>query len=116
MVAEEREGKKAASGTGRWAAVRGRKKGDIANREQGLMGPYVLDFYCAKARLAIEIDGLIHDQTEQAVKDDKRDAWMLEQGITTHRITGSDVMADPDETALGIWLLANDRAAELAGA
>ena len=77
------------------------------------MGPYVLDFYCAKARLAIEIDGLIHDRDEQSLKDDQRDAWMLEQGIATYRVNASDVFADPDEAALGIWLLANDRAAEI---
>jgi len=30
-------------------------------RRQHPIGPYVLDFYCAKSRLTIEVDGMSHD-------------------------------------------------------
>jgi very-short-patch-repair endonuclease len=35
-------------------------------RRQHPIGPYVLDFYCAKARLAIEIDGMSHERRGSA--------------------------------------------------
>jgi very-short-patch-repair endonuclease len=92
-----------------WARLRVRDTG-ISFRRQHPIGPYVLDFYCAKARLAIEVDGLIHTTEDQPERDERRDAWLLTQDITTYRITASDVMTDPDEVALGIWLLAKARA------
>lgn len=92
-----------------WARLRVRDTG-ISFRRQHPIGPYVLDFYCAKARLAIEVDGLIHTTEDHPERDEQRDAWLLEQGIATYRIAASDVMADPDEAAPGIWLLAKERA------
>ena len=92
-----------------WARLRVRDTG-ISFRRQHPIGPYVLDFYCAKARLAIEVDGLIHTTEGHPERDDRRDAWLLEQGIDTYRIAASEIMADPDEVALGIWLLAKERA------
>ena len=91
-----------------WARLRVRDTG-ISFRRQYPIGPYVLDFYCAKARLAIEVDGLIHTTEDHPERDERRDAWLLEQGITTYRIAASEIMADPDEVALGIWLLAKER-------
>ena len=44
-----------------WNRLRERAPGLPTFRRQHPIGPYVLDFYCAKARLAIEIDGMSHD-------------------------------------------------------
>ncbi len=96
-----------------WFRLKGRKKGEIMFRHQALCDGFFFDFFCAKARLAIEIDGLIHDTLKQALHDERRDAWMLEKGIVTYRIPASEVMADPDEAALGIWLMARDRSESL---
>jgi very-short-patch-repair endonuclease len=92
-----------------WARLRVRDTG-ISFRRQHPVGPYVLDFYCAKARLAIEVDGLIHTTEDHPERDERRDAWLLAQGIDTYRIAASEIMSDPDEVALGIWLLAKERA------
>jgi very-short-patch-repair endonuclease len=40
-----------------WTRLRERKPGAPVFRRQHPIGRYVLDFYCAKARLAVEIDG-----------------------------------------------------------
>jgi very-short-patch-repair endonuclease len=61
--------------------------------------------------LAIEIDGLIHTTDDHPERDERRDEWLRGQGIDTYRIAASEVMADPDEVALGFCLLAKDRAA-----
>jgi very-short-patch-repair endonuclease len=57
-----------------WVRLRGRASGSPAFRRQHPIGPYVLDFYCAKARLAIEIDGLRHDTGDGPQRDPRRDA------------------------------------------
>ena len=38
-------------------------------RKQHPAGPYVLDFFCARANLAIEVDGMAHDTDVRAAKD-----------------------------------------------
>jgi very-short-patch-repair endonuclease len=38
-------------------------------RRQHPIGRYVLDFYCAGARLAVEIDGLSHDLGDRPQRD-----------------------------------------------
>jgi very-short-patch-repair endonuclease len=48
----------------------------------------VLDFYCAKARLAIEIDGIPHDMGDRPERDLRRKDWLEAQGITSPRDTG----------------------------
>jgi very-short-patch-repair endonuclease len=43
-----------------WRAIKGRKLDGLHFRKQHPIGPYVLDFYCDEARLAIEVDGQSH--------------------------------------------------------
>lgn len=56
-------------------------------RRQVPVGPYVLDFYCPEARLAVEVDGEQHDAT----KDRQRDEWVAQQGILTLRYPTKDL-------------------------
>ena len=81
-----------------WVHLRVRKDG-LTFRRQHPVGPYVLDFYCPQARLAIEIDGEHHYYEEQERKDAVRDAWLAAQGIETWRIPGFEILADPEEMA-----------------
>jgi very-short-patch-repair endonuclease len=52
-----------------WNALRDRQFFGRKFRRQHPVGPFILDFYCVEARLAIEIDGGIHDAQKQADKD-----------------------------------------------
>jgi very-short-patch-repair endonuclease len=58
-------------------------------RRQHPIGRYVLDFYCAKARLAIEIDGISHDMSTRPKRDIERDAWLAAHGVTVLRIAAA---------------------------
>lgn len=73
-------------------------------QQQVEIGHYRADvvFVCKTAegqhkRLVVELDGHeFHERTkEQAAKDRARDRWMLEQGLTVIRFTGSEVWNDP---------------------
>ncbi|HEY0104603.1 MAG TPA: endonuclease domain-containing protein [Rhizomicrobium sp.] len=75
-----------------WQAIRGRKLSGLLLRRQHPVGPYILDFYCAPARLAIEVDGASHET--RADHDARRDAWLAEQGMRVLRIPALDVLKD----------------------
>ena len=78
-----------------WQWLRERPQG-YKFRRQHPAGPYVLDFYCASARLAIEIDGSFHDAVKQIAHDQLRDAWLHDQGVQVLRIKATDVLRDLD--------------------
>ena len=62
----------------------------------------MLDFYCAKARLAVEIDGMSHDVEDRPQRDRRRDAWLDAQGVTVMRISAAEALATLDDVADGI--------------
>ncbi|MBI5941451.1 MAG: DUF559 domain-containing protein [Caulobacterales bacterium] len=76
-----------------WSCVRANRLDGVHVRRQHPLGPYVLDFFCARARLAIEIDGGMHDDNRRA-RDEARDAWLAMQDVTTLRLPASLVMND----------------------
>jgi very-short-patch-repair endonuclease len=64
-----------------WSRLRARAPGTPVFRRQHPVGPYVLDFYCAKARLAVEIDGMSHDTADRPERDARKDARFKQRGI-----------------------------------
>lgn len=60
-------------------------------RRQHPIGPYVLDFYCSQARLALEVDGAAHDVADRAAADAVRTAWLAAQGVEVLRLPARDV-------------------------
>ena len=68
-------------------------------RRQHPLGPYIVDFYCASARIAIEVDGLAHDLGDHPARDAARDRWIHAQGVTLIRIPATDVLRDPNAAA-----------------
>ncbi|OGL70971.1 hypothetical protein A3D69_00095, partial [Candidatus Uhrbacteria bacterium RIFCSPHIGHO2_02_FULL_54_11] len=59
-------------------------------RQQGI-GPYVVDFYCPKAKLVVEVDGDTHYEPEAVVYDEDRTAFLNENHIRVLRVTNTDV-------------------------
>ena len=84
-----------------WRQLRGSPEG-IRFRKQHPAGPYVLDFFCAKANLAIEIDGISHDMSDRPQRDLARDAALLAHRIDTLRIAASEVLRNPAVVAESI--------------
>ena len=79
-----------------WVALRRRAMDGAKFRRQHPVGVYVLDFYCAEAKLCIEVDGLVHGEGDQALRDKARDAWLARQGIRVVRIAAEDVRVNLD--------------------
>jgi very-short-patch-repair endonuclease len=80
------------------------KQRDVAPafRRQQPFGPYILDFYCSAAKLAVEVDGWSHGTGDNPDHDLHRDAWLRSQGVRVMRYPASDLLRDPDGVVAGI--------------
>lgn len=58
---------------------------------QKIIDNYIVDFYCAKAKLAIEVDGSQHYETEGIQKDEERSRVIERYGIEILRFTNLDI-------------------------
>ena len=64
---------------------------DIKIYRQRSIGGFIVDFYCSKAKLAIEIDGSQH-YTEEGIEYDKERSFVLNKyGVTTIRFSNLDI-------------------------
>lgn len=86
-----------------WVRLRARQPDGPRIRRQHPIGPYIADFYCADARLVIEVDGECHGMGDAPEHDERRDAYMVEKGLSVMRYSAAEVFAAPDEVATGIW-------------
>jgi very-short-patch-repair endonuclease len=84
-----------------WQALRGGRAAGLRFRRQHPIGPYILDFFCPSARLAVEVDGATHDIAKQARRDERRDAWLAARNIRVLHVTAAEVLkADGMESVL----------------
>ena len=63
-------------------------------RRQVTAGNYILDFYCAAARLAVELDGSRHYEPERQAYDARRTAYLNSLGIHVLRFSNLDVLTN----------------------
>ncbi len=61
-------------------------------RRQYQIGPYIVDFYCYRARLIVELDGSQHCEPEALAYDQRRTAFLQQQGLRVLRISNLDVL------------------------
>ena len=83
-----------------WSRLRRAGLDGLRFRRQHPLGPYVLDFFCAEARLAVEVDGMAHDSPGRAEADALRTAWLAGQGIAVLRLPARDVLRGEAEHVL----------------
>jgi very-short-patch-repair endonuclease len=94
-----------------WERLKLRLDDGLIFKRQHAFGPYILDFYCFKAGLAIEVDGALHGEDAHALKDAQRDAYLRSEGIEVYRLPAAEVYRDVEAVADGIRLMALERAA-----
>ena len=74
-----------------WRALRDRQLGGYKFRRQHPVGTFVLDFSCPEAKLAVEVDGTVHNDRDQTLKDAARTEVLNNFGITVLRIPNTVV-------------------------
>ena len=72
-----------------------------ANRQK-VIGPYIVDFYIASAKLIIELDGSQHYEEAGIAYDQERDRYLSDLGLRVLRFTNSDVNLRFDEVCMEI--------------
>lgn len=75
-----------------WQQLRNRKMEGLKFRRQHPVNIFILDFYCHEKKLAIEVDGGIHQSEDQREWDENRTFELNEFGITVLRFANEEVI------------------------
>jgi very-short-patch-repair endonuclease len=86
-----------------WRELRGRRFAGFKFRRQHTMGDYILDFYCADAKLAVELDGSQHGFPEGWQRDAAREKFLAGLGIETLRFWNRQWRQNRSGCLLEIW-------------
>ena len=92
-----------------WIRLRRRQLRGLKFRRQHPIGPYIVDFYCSEARLAVEVDGQGHGRPDRIAHDRRRTGWLREQNIRVVRLAAESVRAHLDEVLVFIAQTAMER-------
>lgn len=79
------------------------KEMPVMVHRQKVIGPYIVDFYNAAAKLVIEIDGSQHYEEEGQKADYQRDMYLESLGISVQRYANSDANRNFDAACQDIW-------------
>ncbi len=78
-----------------WERIRGRRlRGAKFRRQHSLGAHYIVDFYCAESKLAIELDGSVHDSAYARWSDGIRHRQIQYAGVRVLRFRNKQVMED----------------------
>ena len=86
-----------------WSRIRGKQLKGLQFYRQKIIGKYIVDFYCPKANLVIELDGGQHYSEAGKAKDRTRDDVLIEMGIKVLRFSDRDVFENIGGVMEGIW-------------
>jgi very-short-patch-repair endonuclease/restriction endonuclease S subunit len=79
-----------------WTMLKGKQLDGRKFRRQHSVGNYILDFYCPAEKLAIELDGEVHNSAQAAEYDRERDLFLAHTGIKVIRFENKVVFQNPD--------------------
>jgi 5-methyltetrahydrofolate--homocysteine methyltransferase len=77
-----------------WQMLRGKKLEGYKFRRQHIIGSYIADFICLRAKLIIEVDGLMHQLPENKATDEERTLWLKQKGFEIIGFTHEEVLGD----------------------
>ncbi|MBI4363222.1 MAG: endonuclease domain-containing protein [Candidatus Doudnabacteria bacterium] len=74
-----------------WYYLRAKRFQDFKFRRQVAIGPFIVDFYCHKLRLIIELDGSQHNENTSILKDRARQKYLTAQGYRVLRFWNNEL-------------------------
>lgn len=80
-----------------WEFLRNRKLGGFKFNRQYSIGPYILDFYCPKVKVGIELDGNLHTENEKIIYDKEREKVLQESHVSVIRFWNNEIENNIDE-------------------
>ena len=79
-----------------WTYLQNSKLDGRKFRRQHSVESYILDFYCPAEKLAVELDGEVHNIQRQSERDHERDLFLLYYGIKVLRFENRIVFENPN--------------------
>ncbi len=86
-----------------WSKIRDKQINGLQFYRQRIIGNYIADFYCPKARLVIEIDGGQHYSARGKQKDRLRDESMARAGMIVLRFSDGEVLENLELVLEKLW-------------
>jgi very-short-patch-repair endonuclease len=91
-----------------WSLLRNKQMAALRFRRQQPIGPYIADFFCAGAKLIVELDGEQHGTDANFAYDEQRRRFLNERGYRVLRFFNTDLFAHPNDVLEGIWRAARE--------
>jgi len=79
-----------------WSHIRKKQLGNLQFYRQRIIGSYIVDFYCPRSKLVVEVDGSHHFEDDVAGQDRVRDHDLNNLGIQVLRFTNHEVLKNID--------------------
>jgi very-short-patch-repair endonuclease len=79
-----------------WARLRLKRLNGYPFQRQRIIGNYIVDFYCPRAKLVIEVDGGQHYSSENMLSDKRRDNYLKSKRLTILRFSDTDVLVNTE--------------------
>ena len=89
------------------------QKNKTTFRKKKIIGSYIVDFYCPKLKIVIEIDGVQHYLEENIQYENRRESYLQDKGYKLLRFYNSDINRDLKNTETTIYYSCVERAKEL---
>ena len=86
-----------------WSKIRNKQLKGIQFYRQKTIGNFIVDFYCPKANLVIELDGGQHYNDEMSLKDRRRDRILESMGLTVLRFSDREVFENWEAVLGKVW-------------
>lgn len=80
-----------------WTILKNKQVAGLKFRRQHSIGNYIVDFFCPKLNLVIELDGGYHASYQAIIRDEKRDKYLESYGMTILRFENKVVFEKPEE-------------------
>jgi len=80
-----------------WLCLKGRQVRGCKFRRQHGIHMFVVDFYCPELKLAMEVDGITHDDDRQQTSDRNRQQPIESYGVHFLRFTDEEVLGDAEK-------------------
>lgn len=87
-----------------WAHLRNKQFYEMKFFRQYSIGPYILDFYCPTIKLAVELDGGQHNQSENKEYDLVRSQYLKSHGIDVIRFWSNEVLLNMEGVLAALGL------------
>ena len=86
-----------------WSKIRGKQFKGYQFYRQKPIGNFIVDFYCPKINLVIELDGGQHYTEEGKAKDNDRDKYLEGEGLRVLRFSDRDIFENMEGILESIW-------------